>query len=82
MGIQIFLTTIAILRVFLEIKGVDLSSFPVSRALARAKTKNKGNVEFERRAREHEESMRKFHRMGLYFSLGYLLFVAPSIFFQ
>ncbi len=80
--LQIFLTCLALFRVFLEIKGVDLTQFPFSKMMVKIKSSSKNKREILERYHENQESLRKFHKMGLYFSLGYLLFVAPQIFFS
>lgn len=81
-SLKIFLTSLAFLRVFLEVKGVDLSEFPFSKMMVRIKSSSKNKRQDFERELEYKESLKKFHKMGLYFSLGYLLFVAPQIFFS
>jgi hypothetical protein len=65
-NVLLILLIIAGVRVYLEILGVDLSKLPVSKSLGKY---------------SGEESLRKFHRSGLIFSLGFILFYAPGLFF-
>lgn len=63
-GMSIALLALAAFRVYLEVIQFDLTQLPLTQALARSKG---------------EESVRRFHRLGLYFSVGYILFFAPGV---
>ena len=62
--IVIFLLMIAVFRVYLEVIGVNLSELPVSQHLAKW---------------QGRDNLKTFHKRGLYFSIGYILFFAPPI---
>lgn len=62
--LSLILLSLACFRVWLELVGFEFEKLPVSRALFASR----GN-----------EALRRFHRSGLYFSLGYLLLFAPAI---
>jgi hypothetical protein len=62
----IILVLLACFRLFLEIVIEDFSQLPLSKALAR---------------RTGEEQMRRFHRMGLVFSVGMIIFFGPHLLF-
>lgn len=61
--VNIFLLTLAFLRVYLEIIKFDLSALPLTKVVF------KGNT----------DGANKFHKTGLFFCLGYIIFAAPSI---
>lgn len=60
----VILLSLAVLRVYLEVIRFDFSQLPMTRGLA----KINGTYRLE-----------KFHRMGFYFSAGYILFFAPGV---
>lgn len=55
---------LAVGRIWLEIIGFNFQKLPMTAKLSAA---------------NGEDRLRKFHRMGLYFSVGYILFFAPGI---
>lgn len=55
---------LAVGRIWLEIIGFNFEKLPLTSRLA--------NV-------NGEDRIRKFHKMGLYFSVGYIIFFAPGI---
>ena len=63
-GLIIFCLMFAVLRIYLEVIGFDFNSLPITKALAQ---------------RNGDERLTRFHRMGLYLSVGYIVFFAPSI---
>lgn len=63
--LNIFLLIAAIVRVYLEIIKYDFSVLPMTNGMF------KGN----------KEQADKFHRHGLYLSLGYIVFSAPFTLF-
>jgi len=65
--VLIGLLCLAAMRVYFEIIGYDLLKLPVSKKLAVVKGQN---------------SLRRFHRMGLFFSVGYILLFAPQLILQ
>lgn len=66
-GLGIALLALAAFRVYLEVIQFDLTQLPLTQVLARSK------------GEKGEESVRRFHRLGLYFSVGYILFFAPGV---
>jgi hypothetical protein len=62
--VMIFLLLMACFRVYLELINFDFARLPVSKKMFASR----GN-----------EALRKFHRTGLYFSLGFLLLFGPGI---
>jgi hypothetical protein len=54
---------LATFRVYLEVVGFDFSKLPLTNWLARGSSDN---------------TMKSFHRMGLIFSVGYILLFAPG----
>ena len=63
--LNIFLLVAAIIRVYLEIIKFDFSALPITNGMF------KGN----------KEQANKFHRNGLYLSLGYIVLSAPFTLF-
>jgi hypothetical protein len=63
--LNIFLLIMAVMRVYLEIIKFDFASLPLTKGLF------KGN----------SEEANKFHRNGLYLSLGYIVLSAPFTLF-
>jgi len=63
--LNITLLILALLRVYLEIIKFDFTALPMTRGLFR------GNI----------EEAQKFHKSGLYLSLGYIVFSAPFTLF-
>ncbi|MDD0853108.1 hypothetical protein HBN50_08370 [Halobacteriovorax sp. GB3] len=64
--INIALLLLAAMRIWLEIMGFDFNSLPMTKGLARMQGKS---------------DLNSFHRMGLVFSIGYIVLFAPSVFF-
>lgn len=65
--VLIGLMCLAAFRIYLEVIGFDFSSLPLTKALAR----NGG-----------EQQLQRFHRMGLFFSVGFILLFAPQLILQ
>lgn len=63
--LNVILLGLAAFRVWLEIIGFDFQNLPMTRALA---------------SKNNEKGMHNFHRMGLVFSIGYILLFAPATF--
>lgn len=63
--LNVILLCLAAFRVWLEIIGFDFQHLPMTRILA---------------SKNNERGMHNFHRMGLVFSIGYILFFAPAVF--
>jgi hypothetical protein len=63
--LNIALMMAAMLRVYLEIVKFDFSSLPLTKGMFRG----------------DNDQARKFHRQGLYLSLGYIVLSAPFILF-
>ncbi len=63
-GLIIFCLIFAVFRIYLEIIGFDFSALPVTKALSKNSS---------------EEQLQKFHRSGLYLSIGFIVFFAPGI---
>lgn len=64
--IVIFLLCLATFRVYLEIIRFDFSALPLSQSVSK-------------RFQYGRDHMRNFHRMGFYFSVGYIVLFAPEI---
>lgn len=62
--LNVILLCLAAFRVWLEIIGFDFQHLPMTRALSK---------------KNSEVGMNNFHRMGLVFSIGYILFFAPAV---
>lgn len=62
--VLIGLMFLASLRIYLEIIGFDFLNLPLTKAL----TKNSS-----------AEQLRRFHRMGLIFSIGFIILFAPGL---
>lgn len=62
----IVLLSLATFRVYLEIIKFDFNKLPMTKAWGQ---------------RVGTQSVNKFHKMGLYFSLGYIVLFAPSLLF-
>lgn len=58
------LLTLAAIRVYMEIIRFDFAKLPLTKNLAKI---------------NGPERLQKFHRMGFYFSLGYILLFAPGV---
>jgi len=63
--LNIFLLIAAVLRVYLEIIKFDFSALPLTKGMFRGNT----------------EGAQKFHRHGLFLSLGYIVLSAPFTLF-
>ena len=63
--LNIFLLVAAVLRVYLEVIKFDFASLPLTKGMF------KGNV----------DEAKKFHRTGLFLSLGYIVLSAPFTLF-
>ncbi|MBY0414564.1 MAG: hypothetical protein K2Q18_10375 [Bdellovibrionales bacterium] len=63
--LNITLMLFAVLRVYLEIIKFDFATLPITKGMFR------GN----------EDAARKFHRNGLFLSLGYIVLSAPFVLF-
>lgn len=63
-GLIIFCLIFAVFRIYLEVIGFDFSSLPITKALGKNSS---------------EGQLQKFHRKGLYLSIGYIVFFAPGI---
>ena len=63
----LILLSLASFRVWLEIMGFDFEKLPVTQKV------------FQSRG---PEALKRFHRTGLYFSLGYLVFVGGPLLVQ
>lgn len=63
--LNIFLLIFAVLRVYLEIVKFDFTALPLTKGLFRG----------------DREQANKFHKNGLYLSLGYIVFSAPFTLF-
>ena len=63
--LNIFLLIAALLRGYLEIVKFDFASLPVTRGMFQG----------------YEERARRFHRHGLFLSLGYIVLSAPFTLF-
>lgn len=62
----VILLCLACFRVYLEIIRFDFNALPMTRAFGQ---------------RFGRSSAQDFHRVGLFFSIGYILFFAPQILF-
>lgn len=62
--VMIVLLLCACLRIYLEIISFDFAKLPLTKGLFSARG---------------DEALRRFHRTGLYFSVGFLLLFAPGI---
>lgn len=65
--IVLTLLSLACFRVWLEIMGFDFTRLPLTQKLFRTRD---------------DVAIKRFHRSGLYFSLGYLLMVGVPILIQ
>jgi hypothetical protein len=65
-SILIALMLLAIARIYLEILGFNWSMLPMTKSLG-----NKVGT----------ERMYRFHKMGLYFSIGFVVLFAPELLF-
>ena len=63
--LNIFLLIAAVMRVYLEIIKFDFASLPLTKGMFRGDS----------------EQAQKFHRSGLYLSLGYIVLSAPFTLF-
>lgn len=63
-SLSVIFLSLASFRVYLEIIGFDFSRLPLTRVISSSGSK---------------DSMNKFHRTGLIFSVGYIILTAPSI---
>jgi hypothetical protein len=61
--LTVILLCLATFRIYLEVIGFDFTRLPMTKALAN---------------RSGEAQLRDFHRMGLIFSVGYIILFAPS----
>lgn len=61
--IELLLLIFATGRIYLEIIGFNFDRLPITSTLSKTNGK---------------ESLRKFHKMGFYFSVGYLILFAPT----
>lgn len=60
------LMCLATFRIYLEVIGFDFRKLPLTRALGK---------------RSSEDSLVRFHRLGLLFSIGFILLFAPTLIF-
>jgi hypothetical protein len=60
------LMCLAAFRIYLEVIGFDFSKLPMTKALGERST---------------HDSLVRFHRMGLVFSIGFIVLFAPSLIF-
>lgn len=60
----VILLSLAVMRVYLEVIRFDFAKLPMTRGLAKM---------------NGAQRLEKFHRMGFYFSAGYILFFAPGL---
>lgn len=65
--VLIGLMCLAAFRIYLEVIGFDLLKLPLTKQLA------------ERSGADH---LRRFHRMGLIFSVGFIVLFAPQLLLQ
>lgn len=56
---------LAVFRVYLEVVQFDFEKLPMTKLMVRT---------------AHPHAARDFHRMGLYFSIGYILLFGPTFF--
>jgi hypothetical protein len=62
--VLIGLMCLAALRIYLEIVGFDFLKLPLTKGLA---------------GRAGTEALKRFHRMGLIFSVGFIVLFAPNL---
>lgn len=62
--VLIGLMCLAAIRIYLEIMGFDFLKLPMTKALAQ---------------RGGAENLKRFHRMGLIFSIGFIVLFAPQL---
>jgi len=62
--VLIGLMFLALVRIYLEIVGFDFMALPITKNLA----KSSGS-----------ERLKKFHRLGLIFSIGFIILFAPQL---
>lgn len=62
--VLIVLMFLASFRIYLEIIGFDLLSLPITKALGRNSS---------------HRQLQRFHRMGLVFSIGFIILFAPQL---
>lgn len=62
--VLIGLMCLAAFRIYLEIIGFDFLRLPMTKALANRST---------------AEALKRFHRMGLIFSIGFIVLFAPQL---
>lgn len=60
----VVLLSLAVMRVYLEVIRFDFAKLPLTKGLAKA---------------NGEERLQRFHRMGFYFSVGYILLFGPEL---
>lgn len=63
-GLIIFCLIFAVVRIYLEVIGFDFSALPITKALGE---------------RSGRDQLKRFHKTGLYLSVGYIVFFAPGI---
>ena len=63
--LELVLLILAAMRIYLEIIGFDFNKLPLTKAIASSKEAGRSDLN-------------RFHRMGLYFSIGYILMFAPG----
>jgi hypothetical protein len=61
------LMCLAAFRIYLEIIGFNFSKLPLTKALSKSSS---------------GESLERFHRMGLIFSIGFIVLFAPGLIFS
>ncbi len=66
MKYQVLLMSMAVFRLYLEVIGFDFEKLPLSKHMAKI---------------QGAKNMRRFHRMGLIFSMAHILFYAPGLLF-
>lgn len=65
--VVLILLSLAVFRVYLEVIRFDFTSLPMGKLVAQA---------------HGADAVKRFHRMGLIFSIGYIVFFAPAILFS
>lgn len=63
----VILLSLACFRIYLEVIGFDFNALPITRFMSGTRSC---------------EQLARFHRLGFYFSVGYVLLWAPGILFS
>jgi hypothetical protein len=64
--VLIGLMFLACIRIYLEVIGFDFNALPLTKSLSKNSS---------------ESQLKSFHRMGLVFSVGFVILFAPSLIF-